>query len=45
MIPENVKIIKNAVFINCKKLTIYGKKDSVAESYAKDHNIPFIAVE
>ena len=42
-IPESVKTIgKNA--INENIATIYGFKNSAAEKYAKENNIPFVAV-
>lgn len=42
-IPESVKYIGTDVFKNCRNLTIYGYKDSAAESYAKANNIKFIS--
>lgn len=42
-IPESVKIIGENAFLGCNNITIYGKKGSYAEKYAKEHNIKFIA--
>ena len=42
-IPESVKYIGTDVFKNCRNLTIYGYKDTAAESYANAHNIKFIS--
>ena len=40
-IPESVtKIAKNAI---PKTVVIYGDKGTYAETYAKEHNIPFVA--
>ncbi|MBQ9658908.1 MAG: leucine-rich repeat domain-containing protein [Clostridia bacterium] len=44
-IGENISSIGVNVFSYDKKLTIYGKKDSVAENYAKTNNIPFDLIE
>lgn len=44
-IPESVKYIGTDVFKNCRNLTIYGYKDSAAESYAKANNIKFISAD
>ncbi len=43
-IPESVTSIGDCAFGGCYDLTIYGKKGSYAEQYAKDNNIPFKAV-
>ena len=40
-IPKTVSNISYDAFANCDKLTIYGEKDSYAETYAKKYNIPF----
>ena len=40
-IPESVYSISPSAFKNCSNLTIYGKKGSYAEKYAKDKYIPF----
>ena len=42
-IPESVKYIGTDAFKNCRNLTIYGYKDSAAESYAKANNIKFVS--
>lgn len=44
-IPESVKYIGTDVFKNCRNLTIYGYKDTAAESYAKANNIKFISAD
>lgn len=38
---ENVTSIGEDAFAECDNLTIYGMKDSYAEQYANEHNIPF----
>ena len=44
-IPESVTSIGEGVFYGCSSnLTIYGKAGSYAEAYAKENNIPFVAV-
>ena len=40
-IYESVTNIADDAFEGCDKLTIYGIKDSYAEQYANEHNIPF----
>lgn len=42
-IPEGVTSIGNMTFFECTKLTIYGKKNSYAQVYAKEKKIPFTA--
>lgn len=44
-IPKSVTYIGTDVFRNCRNLTIYGFKDSVAESYAKANNIKFVSAD
>lgn len=44
LIYENVEFIAEDAFKNCN-LTIYGIKNSYAQSYAKKHNIPFVIYE
>lgn len=44
-IPKTVTYIEEDAFSHCRNLTISGYKDSVAESYAKAHNIKFISVD
>ena len=43
-IPESVKYIGPDTFMDCRNLTIYGFRDSTAESYAKANNINFVSV-
>ncbi len=42
IIPDTVTAIYNDAFLGCDKLTIYGKKGSYAENYAKINGIPFV---
>ena len=44
-VPRSVTDIGNYAFYHCTNpnFAIYGFKDSVAESYAKENNIPFVA--
>lgn len=44
-IPKTVRYFGNQVFQNCRNLTIYGYKDSVAERYANNNNIPFVSAD
>lgn len=44
-IPKSVKYFGNDVFYNCRNLTIYGYKDSAAERYAKNNDIPFVSAD
>lgn len=44
-IPKSVTYIGSDVFKYCRNLTIYGYKDSAAESYAKANTINFISVD
>ncbi len=41
-IPDSVTSIGYNAFYNCNNLTIYGYAGSYAETYANDHNIPFV---
>ena len=41
----SLKTIGADVFHGCKNLTIYGSSGSIAEQYAKEHNIPFVGEE
>lgn len=43
-IPESVQQIGDNAFRNCKNAVIYGKPTSYAQTYAEEHNIPFVAV-
>ena len=40
-IPASVTAIGTNCFDNCPKLTIYGEKNSAAETFAAENNIPF----
>lgn len=42
-IPKTVTYIEEDAFSHCRNLTIYGYKDTAAESYANAHNIKFIS--
>ena len=42
-LPGKLKKIGESTFENCKKLTIHAPAGSYAETYAKEHNIPFVA--
>lgn len=44
IIPSSVTTIEDDAFWDCGKLTIKGKAGSVAQKYAKSHNIKFIAI-
>lgn len=44
-IPKSVTYIGTDAFKYCKNLTIYGYKDSAAESYAKANNIKFVSAD
>ena len=41
VIPDSVTEIGNYAFYNCGNMTIYGTKNSYAQTYAKQNNIPF----
>ncbi|MBR3968748.1 MAG: leucine-rich repeat protein [Clostridia bacterium] len=43
-IPESVTNINDTALFNCPNVTIYGYKDSSAETYAKENGIPFIDI-
>ena len=43
-IPDSVTFISVSAFNGCPNLTIYGYSGSYAESYAKDKDIPFVAL-
>jgi hypothetical protein len=43
-IPDSVENIFYDAFWGCEKLTIHAHKDSYAEEYAKENNIPFVAI-
>lgn len=40
-IPDSVTSIENYVFNGCSKVSLHGVKESFAESYATENNIPF----
>ena len=42
-IPDSVVSIGEKTFFGCDNLTIYGIKNSYAETYAKENNIPFVS--
>lgn len=44
MIPETVEKIGEGAFDGCPQLRIKGFRDSVAERYARENNIPFIVL-
>lgn len=44
VIPVSVTFIGDQTFYNCKNLTIYGTRDSYAETYAEKKGIPFAEV-
>ena len=44
-IPKTVTYFGNDVFYNCRNLTIYGYRDSMAERYANNNNIPFVSAD
>ena len=41
-ISDGVKIIGNEVFSGCPNITLHAPAGSYAETYAKEHNIPFV---
>ena len=41
-IPDSVTRIENCAFKNCDNLTIQCNKESYAEKYAKEHDIPVV---
>lgn len=43
-IPSSVTSISGSAFNNCPNLKIYGFTDSCAQTYAQEHNIPFVEV-
>ncbi len=43
VIPASVDTIDSDAFAESKNVTIYGKSGSYAETFAKEHNIPFVA--
>ena len=44
VVPETVKEIADDAFEDCNKLTVYVKKGSYAEQYAKEHSIHYIYI-
>lgn len=45
LVPKTVEKIGEEAFANCNNLTIYGYLNSVAESHAKENDIPFYALD
>ena len=45
IIPKSVTEIGEYAFEGCDNLTIFGYSDSYAETYAKEHEIPFFDIE
>lgn len=45
IIPNSVEEIGMYAFQDCNNLTIYGYKNSYAESYANSHKIPFVYLD
>lgn len=45
VIPRSVTDIDSSAFENDTNLTIYGYTNSYAETYAKEQNIPFVALD
>lgn len=45
VVPKNVTFIEDKAFENCPGLTIFGAKDSAADSYAEKVKLPFTATE
>lgn len=44
-ISEYATDIADDAFENCDNLTIYGENNSVIQSYAQKHNIPFVSID
>ena len=44
IIPDTVTSIGNYAFHKCDNITIYGYKNSYAETYANENDIPFVSV-
>lgn len=44
VIPPSVTYMNGEIFRDCDFLTIYGETGSHAESYARDYDIPFVAI-
>ena len=42
IIPNSVTYIGEDAFASCENLTIYGYRNSYAETYSNEHNIPFV---
>ena len=44
LVPENVSMIAADAFDDCPRLTIRGYSNTIAESYAQSHGIPFTSL-
>ena len=44
-IPKSVTYIGEEAFNECKNLTVYSYKDSIAEKYADNNQIPFVSMD
>jgi hypothetical protein len=44
VIPDSVTNIGDKIFYGCDSVTIHAPARSYAESYAKENNIPFVAI-
>ena len=45
MIPKSTSFVDDTAFTGCTGLTLYGYSGSYIEGYAKNHGIPFVAVD
>lgn len=44
-IPNTTTFVAPSAFSNCPNVTIYGGYNSYAQSYAKENNIPYVAID
>lgn len=44
-LSKSVEYFGGSVFYDCRNLTIYGYRDSMAERYANNNNIPFVSAD